>query len=264
MKRIIYLFTVILGLIAMSACQDENVKKLKKEIATANASCPINLGISGDLLSIKYQEKENRVIYYFSINEEIGGALFLRDNKDKLMKQTRLYLSSSDTQQFVDGIVKAKASVMFIYKSPSSGKTVKVEVPYVDLKDLKEYPMSESEIQRLTIETQVELENSTCPNKLEEGMTMTRVELVDNYIVYYLEIDESLGDMNQFKRYQPELKENLRDYFKSMKDDMTMKYSIQLYVDQNIGIHYRYYGNKSKEYVDVIFTPQEISTILTH
>ena len=264
MKRIIYLFTVILGLIAMSACQDENVKKLKKEIATANASCPINLGISGDLLSIKYQEKENRVIYYFSINEEIGGALFLRDNKDKLMKQTRLIFSSNDAKQVLADIVKAKASVMFIYKSPSSGKTVKLELPYVDLKDLKENPVSESEIQRLMIENRVDIENSNCPLQLEEGMTMTRVELVDDYIVYYCEIDESLCDMNQFKRYQPELKENLRDYFKSLKNDLAMKNSCQSYVDQNIGIHYRYFGNKSKEYVDVIFTPQEISTILTH
>ena len=65
----------------MTSCEDANVTKLKKEVAVANASCPINMGIGGDLLSIKYQEKGNRVILYYSINENLGGALFLKKNK---------------------------------------------------------------------------------------------------------------------------------------------------------------------------------------
>lgn len=67
----------------MTSCENTNITKLKKEVAVANAGCPINMGIGGDLLSIRYQEKENRVILYYSINEDLGGALFLKKNKEK-------------------------------------------------------------------------------------------------------------------------------------------------------------------------------------
>ena len=53
------------------------------------------MGIGGDLLSIKYQEKENRVILYYSVNEELGGSLFLKKNKED-RKSTRLNSSHQD------------------------------------------------------------------------------------------------------------------------------------------------------------------------
>lgn len=259
MKRITFIFTILLSLIAMTSCENANVTKLKKEVATANAGCPINMGIGGDLLSIKYQEKENRVIFYYSVNEELGGSLFLKKNKDKLLQQFRLSFSKSESQQILKDVVNAKASLMMIYKAPSSGKTVKFELPYEELKELRANPMSDSEIQRLTIENKIEVENSRCPYKADEGTTTTKVALVDNYIVYYYEMDESLFDMKELKRHQNELKENVREALKSMRNDITMQNELQMLVGQNIGYQYRYYGNKSKEYVDVIFTPEELS-----
>ena len=72
-------------------------------------------------------------------------------------------------------------------------------------------------------------------------------------------MDESLFDMKEVKRHQNELKENVREALKSMRNDLTMQNELQMLVGQNIGYQYRYYGNKSKEYVDVIFTPEELS-----
>lgn len=266
MKRIIFIFififTILLALIASTGCENENVKKLKKEIAVADASCPINMGIVGDLLSIKYQEEENRVIFYYSVNEELGGGLFIKKNKEKLLQQFRLSFSKSESQQMLKDVVNAKASLMIIFKAPSSGKTVKFEIPYEELKELRTNPMSNSEIQRLTIKNKIEVENARCPYKVDEGTTTTKVALVDGYIVYYYEMDESLFYMKELKRHQNELKENVREYLKSMCNDMTMQKELQMLVGQNIGYQYRYYGNKSKEYVDVVFTPEELSIYL--
>ena len=217
------------------------------------------MGIGGDLLSIKYQEKENRVILYYSVNEELGGSLFLKKNKEKSLYQFRLSFSKSESQQMLKDVVNAKASLMMIYKAPSSGKTVKFELPYEELKELRANPMSDSEIQRLTIENKIEVENARCPYKTDEGTTTTKVALVDGYIVCYYEMDELLFDMKELKRHQNELKENVREALKSMRNDMTMQNELQMHVGQNIGYQYRYYGNKSKEYVDVIFTPEELS-----
>jgi len=259
MKHLSFIATLLIALVSLTSCENGNITKLKKEVATANASCPINMGIGGDLLSIKYQEKENRVILYYSINEDLGGSMFLKRNRDKMQQQFRLSFSKSESQQMLKDIVNAKASLMMVYKAPTSGKTVKFELTYDELKDLRANPMSDSEIQRLTIENKIDVENSRCPFKSDEGMTTTKVALVDNFIVYYYEMDEELYNMKELKRQQSEVKENLEDALKSMRKDLTMQNELRMLVNQNIGYQYRYYGNKSKEYVDVIFTPEELA-----
>lgn len=175
-----------------------------------------------------------------------------------MQQQFRLSFSKSESQQMLKDIVNAKASLMMIYKAPSSGKTVKFELPYEELKDMKANPMSDSEIQRLTIENKIDVENSRCPFKSDEGMTTTKVTLVDDFIVYYYEMDEDLYDIKELKRQQNMLKDNIIEALKGMCNDLTMQSELRMLVDQNIGYRYRYYGNKSKEYVDVIFAPEEL------
>lgn len=262
MKRIILLITLIVTLLSVTSCGNGNITKLKREIAVANASCPVNMGSGGDLLSIKYQEKENRVIFYYSVNEELGGGLFLEKNKEKLHQQFRLSFSKSESQQMLKDIVNAKASLMMIYKAPSSGKTIKFELPYEELKDIKATPMSESEIQRLIIENKIDVENSRCPYKGDDGITITKVALVDGFIVWYYEIDEDLYDVKELKKHQSEFKASIREDLNSMRKDLTMQNELRMLINQHIGYHYRYYSNKSKECVDIIFTPEELSEYL--
>lgn len=262
MKKIIIIIGFVFSLLLLAGCVDGNKTKLKKEIAVANVDCPINMGIIGDLLSIKYQEKENRIIMYYSINEEVGGGVFLQKNKEKLHQQFRLSFSKSESQQMLKDIVNAKASVLMVYKAPSSGKTTKFELPYEELKELQTNPMSDHDIQRIMIVNKIDVENARCPYKSDEGMTTTKVALVDNFIVYYYEMDESLYDMEDIRRQASYLKEADESNLKNMNNDLYIQNELKLLVNQNIGYKYRYYGNKSKKYVDIDFTSDELSKYL--
>lgn len=62
MKRITFIFAILLSLIAMTSCENANVTKLKKQVASLNALCPINAGVGGDFLSIKYNENDKMSI----------------------------------------------------------------------------------------------------------------------------------------------------------------------------------------------------------
>ena len=140
MKRLTNILIIVFLLIIIAGCEDANVTKLKNEINAANSSCPISMGISGDLISIKYYEKNNSVLLYYSLNEDIAGAVFLKKNKDSMMKQFRLLLSNKESMKLVKDMVNAKASLMIIYKTPSTGKTVKFSVPFEELKEIvKDY-----------------------------------------------------------------------------------------------------------------------------
>ena len=263
MKHLSYLIAILIALVSLTSCENGNVKKLRQEIAVANATCPVSYGIGGDLLSLKYHEKDNTVLMYYSINEEYGSHVFLKKNKENMLRQFRLMLSNKDAQQLVKDMVNAKAGITVIYKTPSTGKTTKLSLSYEELKDIKDNPLSENEIQRQVIENKVAIENSGCPTKQGEGMYLTKVAIVDDNVVYYCEIDEDLFNVKEMKKAQSQMKDGIREYLIQSRQDPTMLRELQLLTSLGMGFQYRYYGSKSKDYVDVIFTPEELSKYIS-
>lgn len=259
MKHLSLIAVLLFALVSMTSCENGNVTKLKKEIAVANAACPISYGIGGDLLSIKYHEKDNTVLMYYSVNEEYGSHIFLKKNKENMLRQFRLMLSNKEAQQLVKDMVNAKAGITVIYKTPTTGKTTKLSLSYEELMDIKDNPLSDNEIKRQAIENKVAIENSGCPTKQDEGMYLTKVAIVDDNVVYYCEIDEDLFNVKEMKKAQPEMKEGIREYLIQSRRDPTMQRELQLLISLGMGFQYRYYGSKSKDYVDVIFTSEELS-----
>ena len=73
MKKIIQISTILIFLLGLYACEKPSVTRLKKEVERTNSYCPINGGISGDLLSVKYNQDLNDVKFYYSLNEEYGS-----------------------------------------------------------------------------------------------------------------------------------------------------------------------------------------------
>lgn len=258
MKRISLVISVVISLILFTGCENGNVTKLKKEIHAADAVCPISYGLGGDLISIKYHEKDNKVLMYYSLNEEMSSHVFLKQNRDNMMKQFRLSLSHDNSRQMLKDIVNAKASLMVIYKTPSTGKTIKFSLPYEELKEIKDNPLSETEVKKMILENSVAMQNSTMPMKVDEGMVQTKVAIVDDNVVYYYEMDEDLYDIKAMKKIPAELKDGIREELKNMRKDPTIQRELQMLNALDMGYLYRYYGKTSKDYVDVVFTSDEL------
>ena len=260
MKRITFIFALLLSFIFMASCENGNVTKLKREIRSADAMCPINYGLAGDLISIKYHEKDNTVLMYYSLNEEMSSHVFLKQNRDNMMKQFRLSLSHENSQQMLKDIVNAQASLMVIYKTPSSGKTIKFSLPYEELKEIKDSPLSEIEVKRLILENSVAMRNSSMPMKVDNGIVLTKMAIVDDNLVSYFEIDEDEYDINALKKIPEEQRKGeMREELKNMHKDPTIQRELHILNALGMGYMYRYYGKASKDFVDVIFTSEELS-----
>lgn len=258
MRYISNIFCLLIIIIHFTSCVDGNVSKLRTQIHLAEIDCPINLGMAGDLVSIKYNEKDNTVLLYYSINEEYSGPALFRSNKEKLIKQFRLSLSNEESRELISDIVNARASLTAVYKSSSTGKTRVLSLPYEELKDIKDSPLSEQEVNELRISTMIDIQNSACPVTEEEGIVRTKVELVDNNIVIYYEMDENLFDIKSMRKNKKELWNILYESLKDSNSDPTVKRDIFLMVSSGIGYHYRYYGNRSKDFFDIVFTPDDL------
>ncbi|MDE7345174.1 MAG: hypothetical protein K2N48_00345 [Muribaculaceae bacterium] len=180
-----------------------------------------------------------------------------------MMKQFRLSLSHDNSQQMLKDIVNAKASLMVIYKTPSTGKTIKFSLPYEELKEIKNNPLSGTEVKRMILENSIAMQNSSMPMKIDEGIAQTKVSIVDDNLVYYYEMDEDIYDMKALKKKPAELKDGIREELKNMRRDPTMQRELQMLNALGMGYMYRYYGKNSKDYVDVIFTSDELEKYIS-
>ncbi len=255
MKRITFIFAILLSLIAMTSCENANVTKLKKQVASLNALCPINAGVGGDFLSIKYNENDKMSIC-------IGSQFFLKENRENVLTNLKLMFQNDDSREMLKDIVNAKAGLVITYKLPSTGKTARFEIPYEDLKEMDNNPMSQYDRNMIIMQNKLANENNRCPYETEPGVKMAKVAIVDDNIVYYLQVDEDMFDFKQWKNSAADIKQMRADNFKELRRDPTMQSEFRLITSEGMGYHYRYYGNKSKDYFDIIFTSDELKTFM--
>ena len=98
--------------------------------------------------------------------------------------------------------------------------------------------------------------------QVDEGMVQTKVSIVDDNVVYYYELDEDLYDIKTMKKMPVELKDGIREELKNLRRDPTIQRELQMLNSLGMGYMYRYYGKTSKDYVDVIFTPEELAVYM--
>ena len=91
-----------------------------------------------------------------------------------------------------------------------------------------------------------------------EGKKETKVAIVDNYLVYYIEMDEKMYDMKALKSDYGALKVSMQDELNNLYNDLSGQRELQLLTLSGMDLIYRYYGNIGKEYVDVVFTSEEL------
>lgn len=262
MKRAFKILNILLFSILLFSCENGNVTKLRREVGKLNAMCPISAGVSGDFLSIKYNEKEGIVYMYFASNEQYGSLFFLKENRENLRTNLKLMFQKNDSYQLLKDMVNAQSSLILTYKIPSTGQSTSFEIPYEELKEIKNNPVTPRERDRIILENKISIENARCPYDMEEGLKMIKNELVDDNIVFYIQVDEDIYNFKEWEKSDNEIKEFISQNFKELKRDPTLLSEFKLLTSAGIGYHYRYFGSKTKNYVDVIFTPQELAKYL--
>lgn len=258
MKKIAFIITILFSLLAITSCENASVKNLKKQVASLDAICPINAGIGGDFLSVKYNETDGNVYMYFATNEELGNQFFLKENRKNIKENLKLMFMSGDAKQMLDDMVKANAGLVLTYKLPSTGKTAKFVITADELKEVRDNPMSDYDRIMIMVQNKLAAENSRCPYSIGDGMVMAKVAIADDNLVYYIQVDENLYDFSQWKNSKDELRSNLEETFKEMRNDLTMQSEFKLMRSARLGCQYRYFGSKSKDYIDIVISLDEL------
>lgn len=258
MKKLLLLLSMIAVMVCVTSCENENVKRLKHEIEVADKQCPVNMGMMGDMLSIKYDEKAKEVQLYFSLNDDIVSIEALKNNEQMALQSIKLSFSKGESREMLKQMIKAGAGLSITYKSASTGKSFKVNLSLDDLKKLRDTPMTDGEINKMILDNQLAMENSRCPYLVGEGMEMVKAYDDGENIIYACRIDEDMYDISALKYAQDEIKQNIKEIF----NDPIMEKQLGIIKSLDKGFVYHYYGDTSGESVDIVFTNDELNRYL--
>ncbi|MBO7293961.1 MAG: hypothetical protein J6U65_00930, partial [Bacteroidaceae bacterium] len=125
MKKIITPIFMMMSILVMTltSCEDLSVKKLKTVIHKVQSECPMNMGMLGDVLDVKYLDDSHEVKIYYNINEEIIDIDAFNKNQELVQNNLKLAFATGDSRNLSEMIVKAHAGLRVVYKNASSGKT---------------------------------------------------------------------------------------------------------------------------------------------
>lgn len=263
MKKIFVLLGFVVAcmigvILVLNNRESENVRRMKQEMVAVDKNCPMNMGIMGDLLSIKFDEKAKEVRMYFSLNEDIAGIENLKRNERTVLQSMKLSFSKEESRELLKAMIEAGTGVSITYKSPSTGKVFKVSLSLEDLEEIRENPMTPMEINQMLLDNMLAIENSRCPYSIDEGMEMVRVYDDGENIVYACRIDEEMYDISVLRHHQDDLKQSSIGIF----NDPSMKKPLGVMKSLGKGFLYHYYGDTSGKSVDIGFTNAEIHQYL--
>lgn len=250
-------FLVISFVIRCSRSGDDNVSFLKEAIEVSNSQCPLTLSSAGDIVGMDFDEQSKVVQIHCLANENLVDIDELKKNKSLVSKSMKLSLSKSTSQEMLNLVVNAGASLVMDLKGSESGKTVKFTFAADDLKALVNNPLPESEINKLLLENQIAIVNRDCPCPEENGVQMMQVYDEGPYVIYAYRIDEDVYDLSAFKSVPIEIKKELLEGL----DDPSIK-CVQLMVTLGKGLIYRVCGSISGESADIIFDVDELEALV--
>lgn len=258
MKKLLLILSMIAVMVCVTSCENENVKRLKHEIEVADKQCPVNMGMMGDMLSMKYDEKAKEVQLYFSLHDDMISIEALKNNEQMALQSMKLSFSKGESREMLKQMIKAGAGLSITYKSASTGKNFKVKLSLDDLKEIRDTPMTDVEVNRMLLDNQLAMENSRCPYLVDEGMEMVKAYDDGENIIYACRIDEEMYDISAFKYAKDEIKQNMKEIFK----DPLMKKQLGIIKSLDKGFVYHYYGDISGESVDIVFNNDELNRYL--
>ena len=206
MKKILTILSMVVILIGFTNCTSSSTKKeseakseakteaktkLKKELAEANKYCPIDLGMMGVMTSLEYDEQTNEVKAKCLLRDEAFPIeLFETEDAKDLMKVS---LNDETMKANVNLMIEAGAGFVLEFKGSLTGKCVKTKFSLDDLKEVKNNPMSEDDMNREMLKLSLASTNSVLPEDLGNGLIMERVYDGGDNIVYVYIVEEAGG-----------------------------------------------------------------------
>ncbi len=251
-KFIVTLFSAAMIAGAMTSCEDANVKKLKTDVAIANASAPLSAGVMGDFSKIVYDADNNTVDFQLKYTEASIDSAFAVNHLDLCRPLVKLALNRGEQAEVLHQMSLADATARISY-----GNSELMTIPADSIKAMLANPLTGREAAMTELSGYAALISSHCPQNVTDGAELTGVTLNDSVMVYQVSIDGKQLSAARLKNTIAEMRHTL---WNAMKAEATTKQGRDYYkmlFDNNLGVEYHFTGQNG-EPMKFIFPYKEI------
>jgi DNA-binding protein YbaB len=268
MKRLVKILlcciTILFVCGSLLSCNQKEAA-IKQEIEQLNDQCPIVLGSSGAITKVEYEEGTVTFTYLVNEKETLTDIEKFKMYKSLLKELSMTSLASSNLAS-METISNDDVDLRYKMLGSQSKAIVIIDVTSQELKDfMANIDGKPHALDYKLLDLQVQLANTNLPQKIEDGMLITQITQEGNNVVYKLSVDEELlgNDVNILDRVKDQLKSDITRSLQS-EDDLALTRFEQLLKKLQYGLIYRFCGNHSGHTVDIYFSPDEISNILSN
>ena len=247
-------------LLGLSSCGSADRTRLQVNVEAVDRECPMDLGSVGVMEGAKYDKSANDAIFTYVLNEDDGITTVASiSGVGELQKSfMESFLQSESGAEFLDLLVKADASLTFVYKGKLSGDSVCLTLTPDELSDIASRETAENnELQQL--ERIVAITNAQCPSPNGDGLVMSGARLEDNFIVFYYDVDSDSITIEQSDL--PEFTNATREALREELTDAGGLSQLKLMKKCGIGIKYVYMPSAAaSDTVSIVITPEEVAS----
>lgn len=268
MKRLVKILlcciTILFVCGSLLSCNQKE-EAIKQEIEQLNDQCPIVLGSSGAITKVEYEEGTVTFTYLVNEKETLTDIEKFKMYKSLLKELSMTSLASSNLAS-METISNDDVDLRYKMLGSQSKAIVIIDVTSQELKDfMANIDGKPHALDYKLLDLQVQLANTNLPQKIEDGMLITQITQEGNNVVYKLSVDEELlgNDVNILDRVKDQLKSDITRSLQS-EDDLALTRFEQLLKKLQYGLIYRFCGNHSGHFVDVTFSPEEISEMASN
>lgn len=243
---------LIAMLMTFTSCGES---KLQKMVESTNSECPISIGELGEATEISLED--GYVVFTYAINEAYADIDALSENPETIKSGVVSALVQSSKDMFK--LMKEEhAGLKLKYIGKTSKKTFTMELSpeeCVSILDSVEKGTSDSPLDIL--KNQIATTNVQCPMTVAEGMVIHELTLEGDYVVYYVNVDESMYDMEEMEanKYQSKI-----DIMSSLTDgsDPSVSHFIKSCTNADKGVAYKYIGSSSGKSFQINISKEEL------
>ena len=213
----------------------------------------MDMGLMGQVQSVTYDD--NQVVFNYSIKEDFIQIESLKNDPNTMKKSAKTLFSNpeSDMKKFCELMVKSEASIKFVFKGESSGKTAECTL---STKDIQEAMNNHSISPQDKLDAAIESANAMMPQSLGNGLTINKMAMIGDNVTYCYSVDESVLSIDVLSQNSSSTKINICSLL--MSKDPTITNLAKMIIDADKNLAYKYIGENSEKSFEIVFSKEEL------
>lgn len=246
-NKIVVAAVIAVACAVFVACLGQS--RLEKIVKAMNEECPLSMGSIGEITSVEIVD--GNALCNLMIDEQYMNIQALKDNVEVLRQNilTSFMNPSKEMADLITELKRSDAGLIYKYTGKQTGNSFQVVLSAEDIRNAsKADPDNSDPMERMQAE--INSSNLQCPMSMDIGITITSLELEEEYVVYNITVDEDLVNMLELKANSSQMEQVFRTNLLSQQDAVSTNF-VKLCREVKRNMLYRFKGSASGEILEI-------------